>query len=104
MMERATGKGPLALYEQLEQHSEQMVDAARTQDWQQLEALEHACGVLIAQLERALNGQSLSRTQQQAKGRIMLRILTNDARVRQLAGCAAGAALMWPETVSRTVH
>lgn len=103
-MTRVHHDATLALYEQLELHSEKMITAASSHDWPQLEALEHGCLVLISQLSEALQRQRLSPAQQGIKGRIMVRILRNDARVRQLTGCAAGAALTWPETAPKTLH
>ena len=75
----------LQYYEAIEQASEQMLEAARTGDWDQVVKLEGACALLISQLKNAAASQELGREERQLKGRIMQRILVNDAEVRVLA-------------------
>ena len=75
----------LQYYEAIEQASEQMLSAARDGDWDQVVKLEGACALLISQLKQAASVQDLGRDERQLKGRIMQRILVNDAEVRTLA-------------------
>jgi flagellar protein FliT len=75
----------LQYYEAIEQASEQMLDAARGGDWDQVVKLEGACAVLISQLKHAATSHELGREERQLKGRIMKRILVNDAEIRTLA-------------------
>ena len=61
-------------YKAIEDSSAKMLDAAKTEDWEQVMRFEGACAVLIEQLE-----------QRAEKTRIMQRILNNDAQIRYLA-------------------
>ena len=72
-------------YEAIEQASEQMLAAARGGDWDQVVKLEGACALLIGQLKNAAATRELGREERQLKGRIMRRILLNDAEIRTLA-------------------
>lgn len=72
-------------YEAIEQASEQMLSAARSGDWDQVVKLEGACALLIARLKQAADQKELGREERVLKGRIMKRILVNDAEIRQLA-------------------
>ena len=75
----------LQYYEAIEQASEQMLEAARQGDWDQVVKLEGACALLISQLKHAASSRELGRDERQLKGRIMKRILVNDAQIRTLA-------------------
>lgn len=75
----------LQYYEAIEQASEQMLEAARCGDWDRVVKLEGACALLISQLKHAAAGAELGREERQLKGRIMKRILVNDAEIRTLA-------------------
>jgi flagellar protein FliT len=75
----------LQYYEAIESASRDMLDAARTGDWDRMVKLEGACAVLISQLRHAACRQAMGREDQQRKARIMQRILLNDAEVRLLA-------------------
>ena len=75
----------LHYYEAIEHASEQMLDAARGGNWDQVVKLEGACALLISQLKHAAASQDLGREERQLKGRIMKRILVNDAEIRTLA-------------------
>jgi flagellar protein FliT len=75
----------LQYYEAIEQASEQMLEAARAGDWDQVVKLEGACTLLISQLKRSAETQALGQEERQLKGRIMKRILVNDAEIRNLA-------------------
>lgn len=75
----------LQYYEAIEQASEQMLEAARVGDWDQVVKLEGACTLLISQLKRSAESQQLGQEERQLKGRIMKRILVNDAEIRSLA-------------------
>jgi len=75
----------LQYYKAIEQASEQMLEAARQGDWDQVVKLEGACALLISQLKNAAATSELGREERQLKGRIMKRILVNDAQIRTLA-------------------
>ena len=77
--------GLLQYYEAIEQASQQMLDAARGGDWDQVVKLEGACALLISQLKSAAQRTELGQDERQLKGRIMKRILVNDAEIRTLA-------------------
>jgi flagellar protein FliT len=73
-------------YKALEDGSRQMLEAARADDWCQVADVEDSCRALVAQLHQASQGEALAPGQKLEKSRIMLRILGNDAQIRQLAG------------------
>jgi flagellar protein FliT len=75
----------LNYYEAIERASMDMLDAARTGNWDQVVKLEGACAVLISQLRTAAAQRPLGSEEVQLKSRIMQRILINDAEIRQLA-------------------
>ena len=75
----------LNYYEAIEKASQDMVDAARTGNWDHVVKLEGACAVLIAQLKNTAAEKPLATEEAQLKSRIMQRILVNDAQIRQLA-------------------
>lgn len=76
----------LNYYHAIERASQDMLEAARTGDWDQVLKLEGACALLISQLKQtATNERPLGHEEAQFKSRIMQRILVNDAEVRQLA-------------------
>ncbi len=75
----------LNYYEAIEKASAEMLDAARTGNWDQVVKLEGACAVLIAQLKNAAGSRQLQQNEAKEKSRIMQRILLNDAEIRHLA-------------------
>ena len=75
----------LNYYEAIEKASQDMLEAARTGNWDLVLKLEGACAVLIAQLRHRAAGTALGHSEARAKSRIMQRILVNDAEIRQLA-------------------
>jgi flagellar protein FliT len=75
----------LNYYQAIEQASQDMLEAARQGNWDQVLKLEGACAVLISQLKHTAATQALGTEEAQFKSRIMQRILVNDAEVRQLA-------------------
>ncbi len=75
----------LNYYEAIEQASHDMLEAARSGNWDQVLKLEGACAVLISQLKSAAAQNPLGADEAQFKSRIMQRILVNDAEIRQLA-------------------
>jgi flagellar protein FliT len=75
----------LNYYEAIEQASQDMLEAARTGDWDQVVKLEGACALLITQLKRNAAETPLAEDEARLKSRIMQRILINDAEIRQLA-------------------
>jgi flagellar protein FliT len=79
-------KAPLLnYYEAIEQASQDMLEAARTGNWDRVVKLEGACALLISQLKHAAARGGLAPEEAQLKSRIMRRILVNDAEIRILA-------------------
>jgi flagellar protein FliT len=75
----------LNYYEAIEQASRDMLEAARSGNWDHVVKLEGACALLIAQLKHAAAQAPLGAEEAQLKSRIMQRILVNDAEIRHLA-------------------
>ena len=75
----------LSYYEAIEKASADMLDAARTGNWDYVIKLESACVLLISQLKNAARGSALSGDECLLKSRIMKRVLGNDAEIRHLA-------------------
>jgi flagellar protein FliT len=94
----------LPYYEAIERASAAMLEAARTNNWDEVVRLEGACVLLISQLRHAADAETNAkaalaaekaalhpaedteaRAAARAKSRIMQRILVNDAEIRQLA-------------------
>ena len=75
----------LNYYEAIEKASSDMLEAARTGNWDHVVKLEGACALLISQLKHAAAKQALGAEEAQLTSRIMQRILVNDAEIRQLA-------------------
>ena len=75
----------LCYYEAIERASADMLDAARTGNWDHVIKLEGACVLLISQLKHAARGSALSSEEGQLKSRLMKRVLVNDAEIRHLA-------------------
>jgi flagellar protein FliT len=77
--------GLLHFYRAIEKASQDMLDAARNGNWDDVLKLEGACAVLISQLKHNASTRPLGEDEAQFKSRIMQRILVNDAEIRQLA-------------------
>ncbi|MBD3894212.1 flagellar protein FliT [Hydrogenophaga sp.] len=75
----------LAYYKAIESASQQMLQAAQSQDWDQVVRLESTCAVLIAQLRDKSRILELAAEDRREKARIMQRILRTDAEIRCLA-------------------
>ena len=75
----------LNYYQAIENASQDMLEAARTGNWDEVLKLEGACAVLISQLKHSAAARPLGDDEAQFKSRIMQRILVNDAEIRQLA-------------------
>ena len=75
----------LGYYEAIEKASSDMLEAARTGNWDQVVRLEGACALLISQLKHEAVQLPLGTQEAQLKSRIMQRILVNDAEIRHLA-------------------
>ena len=75
----------LDYYKAIERTSSQMLDAAKTENWDQVVRLEGACAVLIAQLRSKSRSIELAPAERTEKVRIMQRILRTDAEIRCLA-------------------
>ena len=75
----------LDYYKAIENASQKMLEAAQTENWDQVVRLESTCAVLIAQLRGKARTMHLAPEERTEKVRIMQRILVNDAEVRVLA-------------------
>lgn len=75
----------LNYYEAIERASAEMLEAARTGNWDEVVKLEGACAVLISQLKSAAQTDALRAEEAKTKSKIMQRILLNDAEIRHLA-------------------
>jgi flagellar protein FliT len=75
----------LNYYQAIEKASQEMLEAARHGNWDQVLKLEGACALLISQLKHSASHAPLGDDEAQFKSRIMQRILVNDAEIRQLA-------------------
>ena len=75
----------LNYYEAIERASQDMLQAARSGNWDEVVKLEGACAVLISQLKHAATQRPIDAEESQLKSRIMQRILVNDAEIRHLA-------------------
>jgi len=75
----------LNYYQAIEKASQDMLEAARNGNWDQVLKLEGACALLISQLKHSAAAKPLGDDEAQFKSRIMQRILVNDAQIRQLA-------------------
>lgn len=71
-------------YRAIEASSLHMLEAARSQDWDAVVHYEGVCAVLIEQLRNQAQIGGLDAAEKAEKSRIMLRILGNDALVRDL--------------------
>ena len=72
-------------YQAIEKASQDMLEAARTGNWDRVLKLEGACALLISQLKHSAAAKPLGADEAQFKSRIMQRILVNDAEIRHLA-------------------
>jgi flagellar protein FliT len=75
----------LDYYKAIENASQRMLEAARTENWDQIVHLEGTCAVLIAQLRHKSRSLQLAPEERKEKSRIMQRILRTDAEIRVLA-------------------
>ncbi|GAA6143257.1 flagellar protein FliT [Hydrogenophaga sp. 5NK40-0174] len=75
----------LDYYKAIENASLKMLEAAQTEDWDEVVKLEGACAILIAQLRHRSKSLPLAPEDRKEKTRIMQRILRTDAEIRCLA-------------------
>lgn len=75
----------LDYYQAIETSSLKMLNAAKSEDWDEVVRFEGACAVLIEQLRSRGRSEQLLPEQLTEKTRIMQRILHNDAQIRYLA-------------------
>ena len=72
-------------YREIEDSSQRMLEAARSDDWESVARCEGHCAVLIEQLRFQSAQAGLDAVEKAEKTKIMLRILHNDAQIRLLA-------------------
>lgn len=95
----------LDYYKAIERTSSQMLDAAKTENWDQVVRLEGACAVLIAQLRYKAKTNALAPEDRKEKTKIMQRILRTDAEIRNLAEpWLNDLAQMMDSSQSRPIH
>jgi flagellar protein FliT len=75
----------LDYYKAIENASQKMLDAARSENWDQVVHMEGTCTLLIAQLRSKARHNKLGPEERKEKTRIMQRILRTDAEIRNLA-------------------
>lgn len=75
----------LDYYRSIEESSLKMLNAAKSQDWDQVVWCEGVCAVLIEQLRVRSRSEELLPEFRSEKSKIMQRILFNDAQIRYLA-------------------
>jgi len=74
----------LECYQAIEAASARMLQAARVHDWDSMVACERDCALLIDALRLRAATDTLDARTRAEKTRIMLRILDNDAQIRNL--------------------
>jgi flagellar protein FliT len=72
-------------YRALERAAMSMLEAARADDWNEVVRVEALCATLIIKLKARLRVETLNPEEKQEKEQILLRILTYDAEIRDLA-------------------
>ena len=93
----ATPMTLLDYYKAIERASTDMLEAARSGDWNRVVVIEGACVALINRLRAAARDARLEPEERAHKHRIMQRILVNDAQIRQLAE-------PWLDDLDRALH
>lgn len=81
---QSDGDGLLAWYRALGQASEQMLEAARSGDWDTVCRIEGASTVLVAQLRTMRRKMALEATQERERLQILRGIVLNDAEIRRI--------------------
>jgi len=84
-------------YEAIASASSAMLEAARTEDWDEVARLEDRCRTLIAALKAAAADTPLSRRDNERRMDLLRRILADDAEIR-------GRAEPWLEQLERLVR
>ncbi|HQY75723.1 MAG TPA: flagellar protein FliT [Rhodoferax sp.] len=72
-------------YKAIEDSSARMLQAAKSEDWEEVVRCEGVCAVLIEQLRFRSRELELMPAERLEKASIMRRILNNDAQIRYLA-------------------
>ena len=72
-------------YKAIEDSSARMLQAAKSEDWEEVVRCEGVCAVLIEQLRFRSRELELMPAELLEKASIMRRILNNDAQIRYLA-------------------
>ena len=99
----------LRFYAALEYASEEMLQAARSGDWDAVCRLEGACSVVIARLREVSATETFHPGEQPERLRILRSILANDAEIRRIGQPlptfleTPGALAVMPMT-SRAIH
>lgn len=75
----------LDYYKAIECASQKMLEAALSENWDQVVRMESTCAVLIEQLRDKARSRKLTADERVEKVRIMQRILRTDAEIRVLA-------------------
>ncbi|MDE2419008.1 MAG: flagellar protein FliT [Burkholderiales bacterium] len=78
-------KALIDYYRAIEDSSARMLEAAKSEDWEEVVRFEGICAVLIEQLRFNSRELALMPEERSEKAHIMRRILSNDAQIRYLA-------------------
>ncbi len=100
-------ESPLRYYETLEVASQDMLEAARSGDWDRVARLEASCTLVIAKLRQIAHANQLGEAGRQSKLRILRSILANDAEIRRISEIltpTVDSALQMATAYSRSVH
>jgi len=79
-----SGKQVIATYERVLAEIQQMVEAARTSDWDHLVALERRCSHLVGSLAGKELRETLEPALQRRKAEIIRKVLAADAEIRNI--------------------
>ncbi|RYZ03095.1 MAG: flagellar protein FliT [Comamonadaceae bacterium] len=89
-MSLPTDSALLRHYAALDGASEEMLQAARSGDWDTVCRLEGACAVVIARLRLLGREQSLAPHEQRERMRILRLIVLRDAEIRRICDATPG--------------
>ena len=74
----------VAVYEEIASITAQMLEAAKSSDWDRLSALEERCSAHVQRLREQQADQALDPQSRQTKVRLINKILADDREIRNL--------------------
>lgn len=75
----------MGIYTRVERITEEMLEAARREDWDRVTDLEMVCSEEISVLQHSDTPRRLTLAERQEKARVIRSILNNDRHIRDLA-------------------